>query len=74
MYKYILYINIQTYKFLHTVVFNYFHLLSFLFISRTTETATAPIIYFQLFSGYFCAGSLLQAKLHALVMLVVLCL
>ena len=56
MYKYILYINIQTYKFLHTVIFNCFHLLSSLFISRTTEMAMVPIILFWLFSSCFCAG------------------
>lgn len=72
MYKYILHVNIQAYKFLHLVISNYFHLLSFLFIFRTSEVAAAPVMQFGLFSSYSCAGRYLQAKLCALVTLVVL--
>lgn len=74
LYKHSLYINIQSYTFLHIVIFIYFHLLSFLFISRITELATTPIMQFCLLFSYFCAGSLLHPKLSVLIMLLVLCL
>lgn len=74
LYKHSLYINIQSYTFLHILIFIYFYLLWFPSISRITEMATIPTMQFCLFFSYFCVGSLLHPKLSMLIMLVLLCL